>query len=281
MRIGLITQLLWSRYGPLWANLVADVGAEPVLPPAELDLDDPRLAEVPGLAFRLAAAQALALADCDLLIVPELNPEVDAPRGGGQDPWVASFPEALHRTVAGLPPLIGVPAGPSERLEGLAVETMLRLNRDAAVVRRAWQRRRSALKRRAPRRLHLEPGPPGVATVGLLCQPWLATDALAAAVVGEGRRALSLHTLDPAALRLEGAKGGTSLVATDLEALGAARLFGRSGAVDALVLVVDDGVGADAWLARQIDAAVHKPLERVALGSLPEPARLIAAPEPD
>jgi hypothetical protein len=271
---------LWKRYGPLWARLVADVGADVALAPAGVaGADDPRLSQIPGLAFRLAAAQALALADCDTLIVPELNPEGAATRGGAQDPWVASFPEVLHRSVPGLPPLIAVPAGYDERLEGLIVETLLRLSGDATAVRRAWQRRRSSVRPTAPRRLYIAPAPPGVRTTALLCQPWLASDALAAAVTTPGHRVLAADAFDPVALRSEGDLVEAGLIDTDREVLGAARLFGRSAAVDELLLVVDEGSGADAWLARRLEGAAHKPFRTLALSELPDPERLIAVPD--
>ena len=112
MRVGLITQLLWPRYGDFWTKLLVGAGLEPVY--AQDDavrraLTDPRLGSVPGTAFRLAAAQALAL-DADVIVAPELNPGESATRGGGQDAFIADFPGALVATLGGLPPVLGVPA---------------------------------------------------------------------------------------------------------------------------------------------------------------------------
>lgn len=282
MRVGFVTQLLWNRYGPLWRRLVTDVGAEVVLPPNEPNsTHHVRLEQIPGLAFRLAAAQALALADCDLLIVPDLNPAADSPRGGGQDPWIASFPEALPNAVSGLPPLIPVPAGSSGDLEGLVIETLFRLSRDAAAVRRSWQRHRSAAT--APSRpLRWPAAAAGVRTVALVCQPWLSSDALAAAVLGDSpdTRVLAQHTIDPQSLRREGERLDQELIATDLEVLGAARLFSRRAGVDEVRAVIDHESGADVWLARRIETSIRKPFTRVALQDLPRPELLIA-PDPE
>ena len=275
-----MTQLLWGRFGPLWSRLVADVGAEVVLPSSEAAAPPGQLDEVPGLAFRLAVGQALSLGDCDLLIVPDLNPGPESPRGSGQDPWVASFPEVLVRTVGGLPPVVAVPAGAGEDLEGLAIETLFRLSRDAAVVRRSWQRHRNAARPVAPREPRWPAAAPGVRTVGLVCQPWLSSDALAAAVIAGGPdqrvRALALHTFAPFALRREGERLDEDLIATDLEVLGAARLFARRAGVDALTMVIDRESGSDAWLSRRIESVTRKPFSVVALQDLHDPETLIA-----
>lgn len=280
VRVGFVTQLLWGRFGPLWSRLVSDVGAEVVLPSSEASEVPPgQLDQVPGLAFRLAVGQALSLGDCDLLIVPDLNPGPDSPRGGGQDPWVASFPEVLVRTVGGLPPVVAVPAGTGEDLEGLAIETLFRLSRDAAMVRRSWQRHHGAARTAAPREPRWPAAAPGVRTVALVCQPWLSSDALtAAAVDGEaGRvRTLALHAFDPVALRSEGERLDEKLIATDLEVLGAARLFARRAGVDEVKMVIDRESGSDAWLSRRVEAVTRKPFSVVALQDLPEPETLIA-----
>jgi hypothetical protein len=112
-----------------------------------------------------------------------------------------------------------------------------------------------------------------------LSQPWLASDALAAAVAPSGHRVLSAHTFDVGALRAEGRLIEPGLIDTDLEVLGAGRLFGRSAAVDELLFVVDEGVGADAWLARRLEASTRKPFTIQPLSELPDPESLIAAPD--
>ena len=186
MRVGFLTSLLWERYGSFWHKLVTGVGADALFPePTKLEraLTDERLREIPGVAFKLAAAQALVL-DADIIIVPDLNPGEERTRGGGQDPWVASFPEALATTLGGLPPLVAVPAGLEPPPQTLAVNTLHALTRDPALVRRVWERNQSLAK---PPRVP-EPRWRGLSNetvVGVIGQPWLLNDA----VVGKLRRA--------------------------------------------------------------------------------------------
>ena len=85
MRAGFITQLLWPRYGPFWTKLVEGASLEPVYAADDTvrrALSDPRLDEIPGTAFRLAGAQALAL-DADVIFAPDLNPGESAHAGWG------------------------------------------------------------------------------------------------------------------------------------------------------------------------------------------------------
>lgn len=146
VRVGFVTQLLFERYGGFWRELVAGAGATVVLPTREgvqshADAVDPELA--PALWFRLAAVQAASLADCDLLIVPELNPEADDLRGSAQDRWVADLAGALVDAVASLPPLVRVAAYPDAGIESRAVALLHSLLHDAAAVRRVWSRHRA------------------------------------------------------------------------------------------------------------------------------------------
>ena len=273
MRVGLITQLLWPRYGDFWTKLLAGAGLEPVY--AQDDavrraLTDPRLEAVPGTAFRLAAAQALAL-DADVILAPELNPGESATRGGGQDAFIADFPGALVATLGGLPPVLGVPASlTGDGLESLVVSTLLNLTHDPALVRRVWERFRNAA--RAPRlpepRWRVRPSEGG--TVGVIGQPWLLTDAVVRRVVGE-RHVVSQHQLAPQLLRDEGRRVAERLVSTDLEVLGAARFLGRKGSVEQLVMIADETVSADAFLVAQAQKIVYKPFSVAYVQRLDEP----------
>ena len=110
----------------------------------------------------------------------------------------------------------------------------------------------------------------------MACQPWLASEALAAAAAGSDGRVLSQHAFDHLALRAEGARLDPELIGTDLEVLGAASLFSRRAGVDELKLVIDRDSGADAWLARRLEALVRRPVSTVALQDLPDPEALIA-----
>ncbi|CAA9588016.1 MAG: hypothetical protein AVDCRST_MAG86-4189 [uncultured Truepera sp.] len=274
MRVGFITQLLWSRYGEFWTKLVSGAGLEPIYAADDAvrrALNDPRLERVPGTAFRLAAAQALALgADADVIFAPELNPGESATRGGGQDAFIAHFPEALATTLVGLPPVIGVPASLSEPgLEGLVVSTLLNLTHDAGLVRRVWERGRGAAK--APRlpdpKWRVRPSEGG--TVGVVGQPWLLGDALVRRAAGDVHT-VSQHQLDPALLREEGRRLDSRLVGTDTEVLGAARFLGRKGNVERLLMIADETSGTDMWLVTQVERAAHKPLSIVYIQRLGE-----------
>ncbi len=263
MRVGFVTQLLWPRYGPFWLSLIQGLGVEVAFAEPERVarfLADPRVSGAPGLAFRLAAAQAIALQGCDFLVVPDLNPGPDVPRGGGQDPWIASFPETLSASVSGLPPTVPVSATLEGELERRAVEVLTLLGRDPAGVRRVWQRyRATARTSRLPEpRWQRQVGERE--TVGLLAQPWLLSDELSARLEQPGVHRVSQHRLAPILLREEGWRLESRLVATDAEVLGAARLLGRRGSVSRLELLVDPGSGADHWLERQVKKLVHKPL---------------------
>jgi len=270
VRVGFVTQLLWDRYGTFWRHLVEDAGAESVVAGGDQvrgALADARVAAVGPLAFRLAAAQAVALAAAgvDTLVVPELNGELDGvvatPRGGGADPWIADFPAALRSAVAGLPPLVPVPASLGPGVERVVVTTLQNLLHDAHAVRRIWGRRRAEARPQRRPAARWEPAAGERTTVGLVAQPWLLTDALAARAGRQGEHLVAQHRLEPALLRAEGARVESGLAATDAEALGAARLFARRGGVDTVRFLADRASGADAWLAGRLRAAVRKPLE--------------------
>ena len=270
MRVGFVTSLLWERYGPFWHKLVSGVRADALFPEwarVERSLTDERLLSIPGVAFRLAAAQALSL-EADMIIVPDLNPGEERARGGGEDPWVASFPEALA-TLGGLPPLVGVPAGLEEPPQTLAVNTLHALTRDPALVRRVWERNRSLAK--PPRRP--EPRWRGLSdetVVGVIGQPWLLNDAVVDKLRAPGRHLVSQGALEPAPLREEGRRLDPRLVPTDREVLGAARYLSRKGSVAELVMVADR-TGADAWLVNQAQRIGRKPLTVAYLHELLSP----------
>lgn len=269
MRVGFVTHLLWDRYGPFWVRLLEAVGAEPAF--AEEDAvrrawSEERVARAPSLAARGAAAQAWTLADCERIVVPDLNPDFEGTRGSAQDPFVASLPDALAQTLVGLPLLIGVPAAlRGDGLEGLALQTMLSVSRDPGLARRAWRTHRAEAK---PGRVAVPPTakpPEGAVTVGLVGQPWLLGDGLQAELTGAGEHVTSAHRLDPEELRQEGWRLEAAWAPTDAEAVGAARRFARQGSVDRVRLLVDRTSVADLWLERRVREVVRKPLEVVAL----------------
>jgi hypothetical protein len=278
MRVGFITQLLWSRYGELWTKLVAGVDAEPVLP--EVDrvmraMNDRRLEGIPGTAFKLAAAQAIALQDTDLIIAPELNPNEESTIGGGQDPWIASFPEALATSLSGLPSIAGVPAALDGTLETVAVNTLHGISRDASLVRRAWERNRSLTRPTRQPEPRWEVRPSERETAGLIGQPWLLSDLLSARVASEERHVVSQHQLERVLLREEGRRVDARLIGTDAEVVGAARFLGRKGSVTRLVMILDRSSGSDLWLRERIERVVHKPMQVQFLDEVLEPEALL------
>lgn len=285
VQVGFVTQLLWPRYGSFWLGLVKGASAEVRFAERERAaalLSEARVQAVPGRALRLAVAQALALHSCDVIVAPELNlgadPGGEVARGGGQDPWIASFPEALAASIAGLPPVLGVPASLGPDLERRAVEVLAQLGLEPAAVRRVWERwRTSARSPRLPEpRWQRRAGERE--TVGLIGQPWL-VGAVAPALAREGVHLLAQHQLEPQGLREEGWRLEPRLIATDAEVLGAARHFGRRAAVDRLELLVDPSSGADLWLARRVRRLVHKPLAVRSLDEvLPDPLALWFVP---
>lgn len=263
MRIGFITQLLWSRYGDLWLHLLEGIGAEASFAQTEqlkVALGDERVLNIPGVAFQLAAAQALALQDADLIIAPDLNPGEDVVRGSGQDPWVASFPETLATSMAGLPPIVSVSAQLGEGLESAATNVLLSLSHDPAKVRRVWEQNRHRVKARKKDAVRWTLTPAEHETVGLLSQSWHFSSKLSAWVQAKGVHIVSQQMFDPAELREEAWRAEPRLVASDAEVLGAARLMARKGSVARLHFVADKTSGSDAWLERQLKKLVHKPL---------------------
>lgn len=258
MQVGFLSQILWSRYGPFWQALAVEAGAEVRFADREAVLRAARskaLLSVPSLPFRLATAEALALHDCDLLIVPHPNAGASATRGGGQDPWISDFPNVLSATT-GLLHVQGVPTELTAQVEPVAVEVLQRLTHDGGRIRRFWDRHRAALQARPLPQLP----PTRRGTVAVLGQPWLLNEQLVQLAAGESEHVISQLQLEPGLLREEGSRAESSLLPTDLEVLGAGRWFSRRGGVERLVFVVDDGAGVDTWLANQLRKIVRKPL---------------------
>lgn len=269
VRVGFVTQLLWSRYGGFWRELVESAGAQAVFASEDglrAKLADPAVAQVPTAAFKLAAAQALALADeVDLLLLPQLNPESASARGGAQDPWIADFPQRLGATLPGLPNCRAVPAALDAAVESSAVELLQALLHDPAQVRRVWSRVRPAVRPVGGKAVSWSFRPGELTTVALLGQPWLLNDELTKALTRPGEHLVAQHHLDAAELRREGLLVDERLIGTDAEVIGAARLTARRGAVARLRLVVDAASGSDAWLAKRVERVAHKPVEVVSV----------------
>jgi len=77
MRVGFVTQLLWSRYGLFWQKLFESLEAEIVFPTKEdTQKHLNRLNDVSfsSYSFKIATAQAASLIDTvDILVVPDIN----------------------------------------------------------------------------------------------------------------------------------------------------------------------------------------------------------------
>ena len=275
MQIGFLRSLLFGRYGALWVQLVTELGLEPVFA-QEADtlaaLQISGLVEIPSISFQVAAAEAKALSDCALLIVPDLNPNADVPRGGGADPWIANFSEMLATSVAGLPPIADVPvAADVTTVEARATELLLTLSRDPARSRRAWERHShlAGTPRHATPRFQRIPGE--TKTIAVVGQPWLFKEGILAALrssLGDEVHLLLQTGLEPQTLREEGWRAEARLVPTDAECLGASRYFARRAVVDSLIVLADKRSGADNWLLSQIKKLSHKPVQAVYLQDL-------------
>lgn len=272
MRVGFIRGLLWERYGDFWTTLVQGLEVETQQADLEAVRGFIKSKEIrtSGLSFQVAVAEAFALSTVDLIIAPHLNPQADAgksvARGSGQDPWIASFPEALQ-TLGGLPPVMGVPVLLDSSLETLVIETLLSMKRDPTRVRLVWERhKRGAGAKRYPEpRWTKQPGQREV--VAVLAQPWLLPPVLEHLVLPESHL-ISQHQLSPEVLQEEAKRLEKRLIATDAEVLGAAHYFNRKGNVDKLVMIVDQTSGADAWLEKQARKIVTKELEVIYLQDL-------------
>jgi hypothetical protein len=268
MRIGFVKQLLWERYGQVWTTLVTGIDSEVLEPERDkVKRHFEAQPEPAALCFRLAVAEALALSEADVLIVPDLNPDESVARGGGQYPWIARFPEALQR-VAGLPSIIKVPATLDTSLEPLVLETLLSFKRDPNKVRLVWERVQPSLKpKRYPEpRWHKLPGQKE--TAGVIGQPWLMTTQLFSVLPLPETHVISQQLFNPALLREEAKRLEKSLIPTDAEVLGAAHFLNRKGNIDKIVMIVDNNSGADLWLEKQARKIVTKPLKVIYLQDL-------------
>jgi len=142
MRVGFVTQLLWSRYGLFWHKLFESLEAEIIFPTKEgTQKQLGRLNDITfsSYSFKIAAAQALSL-DVDFLVVPDINYGGSSLKGSGQDPWIADFPETLQQTLGALPKVIVAPANAQpviSEFEAMLIDQVYNLV-DAGVMRRAY-----------------------------------------------------------------------------------------------------------------------------------------------
>jgi hypothetical protein len=256
VRVGFVTPLLWSRFGPAWSRVIADLGGEVVVPSPDdiaAALGDRRCELAPTLSARLAVAAAIVCRDCDLVVAPSLLAgERDGP-GSAQDPWVAALPDMLAHAVPGLPTILAVPLEVGPGVASVVMPILTRVTRDVGLVRRAWDRHRRALEAPAPAPVAGSDLPAGegphLAVVGA---PWWFTAASVALLAGAAGRVSGQHLLVPSDAREEGRRVRADLCDVDAEVIGAARRFARRSEVDSLTLVIDDDALGDAWLTRRV-----------------------------
>ena len=269
VRVGFITQLLWDRYGSFWEKLLKDAGAEielPALPVVNRGTDYCGLQKIPSLIFRLAVVQAIDLRDVDLLIAPDLSEGIEANHGVGQDPWVAQFSETLQGVVGRLPPIVSVPVSLTPAIKGRAIQVLHHILQDAAGVRRVWERNQAYARQRW-RQKCVQDSASTSHLVGVLGQPWVVGTKILRHLKSDSCGVLSQSSFDPQVLRREANNVEPKLLPSDLEVLGATRLFNRRGDVTRLIVVADRS-SSDDWLLRFIQRNSHKPVESVLLEDL-------------
>lgn len=276
VRVGFVTQLLWDRYGPFWRELAEGAGAEAVTP--ETDAVAQVLAELPAdaapsAAFRLALAQAMALADTDLLVLPRLNPEDKGDRGGGSDRWIADLPGALVDAMPSGARNFAVATYPDAGVETAAVQFLTELVRGAAEVGRVWARFRTRAEAqaqgRSPARARAQASRSAARALAhgnarvYLAQPWVMSTEVAARLANADERAITQLAVDPDKAREEGWRYDGKLLHTDAEVIGAARLLGRRSGVGEMTMLVDERSTSDAWLVRRLTQVTRRPVEAV------------------
>jgi hypothetical protein len=277
MRIGFVTQLLWHRYGVFWSRLFQELEAELFFaePDATLKMlsQDPRLEAIPSLSFQLAVAQSLSLSDVDWLVVPKLSEADSSVKGSGQDPWIANFPETLATHFAGLPSIVALPASLEGDIESVATTQLLKLFREPALVRRAWERHKGRLKPTRYEEPRWQKRASEKETIAVIAQPWLKPELYLKP--SEDSLVIYQSALNPIKLIEEGQRIDAKLISSDQEVLGAARLLSRKGAIDRLIFVADKQAGADIKLFERCQKAIRKPLELVYLQDLVTPEGLL------
>lgn len=277
MKVGFITQLLWPRYGEFWQDVARAAEFELVFPTIDATLEflnTPELQEIRSVSFRIAAAQALSLADdTGLIVVPDVSQGVREPRGAGENPWIAALGDSLAVTFPELPPLFSVPAALGAVAEPAVLQFLQEGLFEPASVKLAWSRLRAPLY--APRVVRGDPfAKPATAPqfTGLIGQPWLFNDAVIGAAEERFGPVVAQSVLSPDALIVEGERVlERPLLPTDIEVIGAARLFARRASVGPVVLIVDPLSSSDAWLQSRIQKLIGDRLRVVALTELLAP----------
>ena len=271
MRVGFIRQLHWSRYGNFWQSIVVSANSEAVFADRESVLEvvqGDRLEPIQSISFKLAVAEAIALADCDLLIVPDLNQNKDFSKGSGQDPWVANFPEALIKTIKNLPEVFAVPTNSSAFAEQRAIELLMKINPGPSAAKHILQQHLSKLtNQKLNDRVIDKPGH----NKALVGQSWL-LEKLSPAL---GPNQLLQTDIKPEVLIKEATRQDNRLIETDAEVLGAAQMFNKKASIEQITLLADKNSAGDLWLNRRLAKMIRKDFKTVFIQELPNPSSLI------
>ncbi len=265
MRIGFITQLHWNRYGDFWQNIIRDTGAELVFANKEeilANLKDERLENIDNLIFKVAAAEAIALKDVDLIIAPDLNQYKEIAKGGGQDPWLANFPETLQTVVKGLAKVYGVASQKTPNAQEKAIELLMALSHSPGVSKQILSEHLAKLKAQDADIRHIDKYKDVKALVG---QAWLVESF--AELANSDFDLIKQTTIAPQILKDEAARHD-SLIDTDAEVLGACYLFGRKAAINKILFIADKNSANDLWLNRRAKKIIHKDFETIFIQDL-------------
>ena len=266
MRIGFITQLHWNRYGDFWQNIIKDTGAELVFANKEEILEnikDERPENIDNNVFKLAAAEALALKDVNLIIAPDLNQNKETAKGGGQDPWLANFPATLQKVVKGLPAIYSVPSQNTPNIQEKAIELLMSLTHSPSVAKRILNEHIAKLKMEYKDIRHIDKYRDAPALVG---QAWL-IDSFAE-LASDDFDLIKQTQIDPEILKAEAARHDKNLIDSDGEVLGASYLFNRKAAINRIILLADQNSANDLWLERRAKKIIRKDFKTIYIQDL-------------
>lgn len=266
MRIGFITQLHWNRYGDFWQNIIKDAGAQPIFANKEeilANLKDERLENIDNHIFKIAAAEALALKDVNLIIAPDLNQNKEATKGGGQDPWLANFPAALQKVVKGLPAIYAVPSQNTADIQEKAIELLMSLTHSPSVAKRILNEHIAKLKAEFKDIRHIDKYRDAPALIG---QEWLIDSFLELA--SNDFDLIKQSEINPESLKEEAARHDKNLIDSDAEVLGASYLFNRKAAINRILFLADQTSANDLWLERRAKKIVRKDFKTIYIQDL-------------
>jgi len=266
MRIGFITQLHWKRYGDFWQNIIKDAGAKAIFAGKEeilANLKDERLDGIENHIFKIAAAEALALKDSNLIIVPDLNQNKETAKGGGQDPWLANFPATLQKVVKGLPAIYAVPSHNTPDVRERAIELLMSLTHSPSLAKRILNEHIAKLKTEYKDPRHIDKYRDAPAIIG---QEWL-IDSFAE-LASNDFDLIKQSEINPEALKEEAARHDKNLIDSDAEVLGAGYLFNRKAAINRILFLADQTSANDLWLERRAKKIIRKDFETIYIQDL-------------